>query len=407
VRAAWVAVLTIASMACGRSSVSDGFFPGSIEVGFDAGPHPTDAGQGGDAGAASCSSSQLFLAAVTYSAGPSAFGIAVADFDGNGTPDVAVIDSTEDQVSILMGLGQGTLDTPVHYPAGGNGWSMAAADFDSDGIMDLVVANGSSTTISVVPGLGDGGFGAPRSYPSGDGPNTVLAIDLNNDGVLDAVVSNYGGSGTVSVLIGDPDGGFADPVSYSVGASAIFVVAADFDRDGKLDLVAASQGASMLSLLSGRGDGTFAAAQAFGSSAGSGPTAIGVGDFNGDGWLDTAVSDWYGNSVAILTGPANASEQPTVVGLGPNANSVAVADFNGDGILDLAVAEANGFSSTPPGIVDVLLGKGDGTFTLAAQLDVGAAPVDVVAADLNGDGKPDLVVANQSGSVSVLLNGCP
>jgi hypothetical protein len=383
----------------GRSSI-----PLSSIPHLDAGTQGTD--DAGTSPAATCTVSQLFQAATIDSVGSGPYGIAVADFNQDGHPDLAVVDSVQDAVWVLLGNGDGTFGEPVSYLEGGGAWSVTQADFNGDGIPDLATANSVANTMSILIGDGKGGFAAPQSYAAGRGPNTVLARDLNGDGVLDVVVSNYGDS-TVNVLLGQAGGGFANAVAYDVGNGAIFVVAADLTGDGIPDLLAASQGQSTLTLLPGTGDGTFSSGQLFGAGAGDGPTSIALGDFNGDGSLDAAVTDWYGNSTAIITGPPSSTTQPSILAMGSNPNSVAVADFDGDGNLDLAVAEANGFSSDPPGTVDLLLGNGDGTFTSSAQLSVGAGPVYLTAVDLNGDGKPDLAVADISGSVSILLNGCP
>jgi hypothetical protein len=318
-----------------------------------------------------------------------------------------VSDNGLDMVWILSGRGDGTFEPAVGYPEGGPGFALTIGNFNHDGLTDLAVANSGPGTVSVLLGQGDGGFSAPHSFPAGEGPNCVIAADLNGDGEIDLVTSNYSGgeADTVSVMLGQGDGGFATPVPYFVGAGAIFVVTDDFNGDGIPDLLAASQGTNSLSLLLGAGDGTFSAALPFGAFAGSGPTAMALGNFNGS--LGAAVSDWGGDSVAVLAGPVVATEQPAIINLGTNPNSVAVADFDGDGILDLAVAEAHGFSSTEPGTIDLLIGNGDGTFAPPVTFAVGSSSVTVVVADLNGDGKPDLAVADQSGSVSVLLNACP
>jgi hypothetical protein len=345
---------------------------------------------------------------VSYSVGITPFGIQVADFQGKGAADLAVSDNGQDMVWILRGSGNGTFEPAVGLPEGGASYALTTADFNHDGLADIAVANsGPPGTVSVILGLGDGGFSAPQTFSAGNGPNCVIATDLDGDGWLDLVVSNYyGGSGTtVSVMLGQGDGGFTPPVGYTVGNGAIFVATDDFNGDGIPDLLGVAQHDNSIALLLGVGDGTFSAASPFGATAGAEPAAVGVGNFNGS--LGAAAPDWGGNSVAVLGGPVTAAEQPTIINLGANPssnpNSVAVADFDGDGILDLAVAE----SSTVPGTIALLIGKGDGTFAPPVTFAVGQGSVTVVTADLNGDGKPDLAVANSNGSVSILLNACP
>jgi hypothetical protein len=135
-------------------------------------------------------------------------------------------------------------------------------------------------------------------------------------------------------------------------------------------------------------------------SAGTLPVSVAVGDFNGDGKPDMAVTNLHDKTVSVLLGNGDGTFQAAVdySTAGGYPISIAVGDFNGDGKLDLAVA--NYASST----VSVFNGRGDGTFYLGAYLTVGTNPYSIAVGDFNGDGKPDLVTANSSGSVSVLIN---
>jgi hypothetical protein len=182
------------------------------------------------------------------------------------------------------------------------------------------------------------------------------------------------------------------------------VAVGDFNGDGIPDLVTANNAGNTVSVLLGKGDGTFQTQTTY--ATGIWPASVAVGDFNGDGILDLAVANffgntaYYGNTVSVLLGKGDGTFQAqTTYATGNGPSSVAVGDFNGDGILDLAVA--NFFDNT----VSVLLGKGDGTFQTQTPYATGSYSQGVAVGDFNGDGIPDLAVANSNYyTVSVLLN---
>jgi len=240
----------------------------------------------------------------------------------------------------------------------------------------------------------------------GSDPTSVTAGDFNGDGKLDLAVTN-GGFNTVSVLLGNGDGTFQAAVTYLTGSGPASVTSEDFNGDGKLDLAVAvfgsQDGPSYVSVLLGNGDGTFQAAVTY--AAGSRPNSVTSGDFNGDGKLDLAVANSNlgpppaRDSVSVLLGNGDGTFQAAVsYSAGTAPGSVTSGDFNGDGKPDLVVAN---FDSNT---VSVLLGNGDGTFQAPVSYLAGASPSSVTSGDFNGDGKPDLVVANyNSSTVSVLL----
>jgi hypothetical protein len=234
--------------------------------------------------------------------------------------------------------------------------------------------------------------------------NSLVAGDFNGDGKLDLAVST---GATLSILLGKGDGTFNGTTFPTTAQFVGTLVAGDFNGDGKLDLAFPDPFQNLVHVLLGNGDGTFTEVST--TAVGTNPVWAAAADFNGDGKLDLAVVNQAGKNVSILLGNGDGtfSRNPSVkVGAKPNA--VTVADFNGDGKLDLAVVNSGNNS------VSILLGAGDGTFILKSSPSTGASPFSITASDFNGDGKVDLAVTNQCGnatscsplafgSVSVLL----
>jgi hypothetical protein len=346
--------------------------------------------------------------------GEGPFSVSVGDFNGDGKLDVAVANlcgsdptcNSPGSVSILLGNGDGTFTPQPAVPVGQFPESVAVGDFNGDGSLDLAVVNSTNSTLSILLGSGDGTFTPEPAVSVGPFPQSAAVADFNGDGKLDLAVANYGGS-TVSILLGNGDGTFTPPAAVSVGESPTSVVVGDFNGDGKLDLAVANCGTNIFTFLScspgyvaillGNGDGTFTLQPEV--SVGQSPTSVVVGDFNGDGKLDVAVGA-DNNTVSVLLGNGDGTftTQPAM-SVGASPISVAVGDFNGDGKLDLAVA--NGGGNT----VSILLGNGDGTFTPQPAASVGLYPYSLAVGDFNGDGRLDVVTANDNtpGTVSILL----
>ena len=338
----------------------------------------------------------------TPTAGNAPHAVAIGDFNHDGKPDLATANASGfGNISILLGNGDGTFATAVTYPVGAASSGLAVGDFNGDGKQDLAVIYDEDATVAILLGNGDGTFAAAVTYPVGPAgaePFGIAAADFNGDGKQDLVVANFNTS-TLVIVLGNGDGSFGSPATYTVGNSPNALVVGDFNGDGKMD-VATSNGDNTISVLLGNGDGSFAAAS-IGTYpvGGEDPDSIAVGDFNGDGKLDLVVSNVTSGDVSILLGKgdgtfAAASIYP--VGQGPQA--VVAGDFNGDGKLDLAVP-LYGDSA-----VAILLGKGDGTFAAAAT-QATDQDIAVAAGDLNGDGKLDLALLSLNFGHLLILKG--
>jgi hypothetical protein len=385
-----------------------------------------------------------FANAVAYdSGGYYAQSVAVADVNGDGKPDLVVAnecvdsDCSSGSVGVLLANGDGTFQPAVTYGSGGDQpRSVAVADVNGDGKPDLLVANCTSTSGCLSPGIvgvllgnGDGTFQPVVTYGSGaDWALFVAVADVNGDGKPDLLIANQCFStsnctGAVGVLLGNGDGTFQTAVAYgSGGNNGMSVAVADVNGDGKPDLLVANfcvdNGCanSSVGVLLGNGDGTFQTAVAYGSG-GNDAYSVAVADVNGDGKPDVllvnecVVNDCQTSTVGVLLGNGDGTFQSAVSysSGGGGGMSVAVADVNGDGKPDLLVAEEDGV-----GTVGVLLGNGDGTFQTAVAYGSGGYNygVSVAVADVNADGKPDLLVANlcgdtgcvKQGTVGVLIN---
>ena len=376
--------------------------------------------------------------------------IAVGDLNSDGNLDLVVGDHYTNEVYVLLGNGDGTFKQPVTYYLGGSGvLSIAIGDLNGDGIPDLAAAspcpatgscNGDEGVVSVLLGNGNGTFGAALSYsPNSYASDSVVIADVNRDGKPDLVVANECQSsscssgndgGVVSVLLGNGDGTFLTATNFSSGAIAATAVAVgDVNGDGKPDLIVgngclsdADCNGGIVSVLLGRGNGTFKPAVTY-SSGGYDATSVAVGDLNGDGHLDVAVSNVcltldkckYGlgpGGLGVLIGNGDGTFQPAATYLtgGLWATSVALGDVNGDGNLDVVVS--NLCESTDRfgdcnagGMVGVLRGNGDGTFQNPKKYNSGGSQSTSAAiGDLNGDGRPDLAVADEDGGIGILLN---
>ncbi len=346
---------------------------------------------------------------------------------GLGAPSgtISFLDTTDSQLlgtaALVTGKTKLSFLNPSNPLVGDTPWSATVGDFNGDGLLDLAVANYSNATVSILLGNGDGTFTAAPNSPitvTFD-PESLVVADFNGDGKADLAMENSYYDGVVTILLGNGDGTFTQAPNSPITVGGPFetpgaVAVGDFNGDGIPDLVATNSNnvisdPGTMTVLLGKGDGTFTPSGVSPVTVGSGPISIVVGDFNGDGLPDLAMANFAGNNVTVLLGAGDgtftpASDNPIAVGSFPT--SIAIGDFKGSGILDLAVSNSN-YTSGSVGSVTVLLGKGDGTFTPAAKkpLAVGDDPRSVVVGDFNGDSNVDLAVANNGDDTITILLG--
>ena len=293
--------------------------------------------------------------------------------------------------------------SPPTLPTGVNPDSVDVGDVNSDGRVDIIVANYTSNDVSVFLGNGDGTYQTPVIFSVSPNPTSVIVDDFNNDCKLDIATSSFSSNNICVLLNTGIDG--ANTVSFgpqilSAGGNGIKALAKlDFNGDKNIDLISVNSTSNNISLLLGNGDGTFSIRKTF--AVGANPVALAIGDLNSDGCPDVVVANQGSNNFSVLLCtdiPGCVFQRQAIYDLGSSPSSIALGDINGDGILDV-VATNKGDNN-----VSLLLGNGDGTFQCQTTISVGTAPCSVALGDLNSDGTLDIVTANGgSNNISILL----
>ena len=383
-----------------------------------------------------------FRTVVRYDAGGGGpFGIAVGDLNGDGKPDLVVatqgcLAMSTNCLSVLLGIGDGTFKPAVPYSRGiGVDWGLGPGmlapvmigDINGDSKADLVVVNQTHSNfgdgqVGVLLGNGDGTFKPIVTYDTGGfAAFSGFLLDVNGDGKSDVVVLNCSSSGStdcghdgvIGVLLGNGDGTFKKATTYDSGGlgGTTALAIADVNGDGKPDILVGNGcpgncvGVGSFGVLMNRGDGTFQGVVTYPLTGVGGVESIAVGDLNGDGKPDLAM---VGNGIDAWLNKGDGTFQfsdsyPTT----GNTQQVLLTDLDGDGKLDFV--DNNITSNT----ADARLGNGDGTFQSIQTFKLGGQQISwTTIADVNGDGRPDLISANwcspscqtEEGSVGVLLN---
>lgn len=329
--------------------------------------------------------------------------VATGDLNGDGHADIVTANTATSKIAVLLNNGAGGFGSPTFYAAGagvGTGpQSIVIADFNGDGHPDIAAANFTDGTISVLLNNGNGTFAPAVTYPAAPFPLGIAVGDFNGDGHLDIAVPGQGNGGEVAVLLNSGNGTFASAVTYSSGiqGDAISVAVSDVNGDNHPDIIVGVSSTATVAVLLNNGDGTFGTASSY--SVGNGPGAVAVRDLNGDRHPDIVTANFSDNTVSVLLNNGNGTFASAVTyPVGRGANDVALGDFNGDGHLDLVTA--NYYDST----ISVLLNNGNGTFGTGTTYAVANRALSVATGNFNADGHLDIVSANAADTITVLLN---
>jgi hypothetical protein len=333
------------------------------------------------------------------------FAAAIGDFNRDGKGDMVVENQSMNQLDLFLGNGDGTFGNPTVISLPGFSsvqccGGIAVADFNKDGNPDIAVlsGNGTTTIVNILLGNGNGTFTAFGA--AGINPYAFAVGDINQDGNPDIVTvesCNVVGSCRISVNLGNGSGGFTQ-VSDSDGNPYAGVAIGDFNGDGKPDLVLIENTGGHAFVRLGNGDGTFQSPMQFAvTSPLINPV---VGDFNGDGRSDVAILNTTSQTIQILIGNSDGTLTLSTIGA-PGlsfVSSLVSLDFNADGKLDLVATTSSGFL--------FFVGNGDGTFQAPISSSFSASPARAVlaAGDLNGDGNPDLAIPAASNSMNIFLD---
>jgi hypothetical protein len=364
------------------------------------------------------------LASVTTSAPPQS--VVTGDFNGDGKPDLAVTEASS--VEILLGNGDGTFRSAHVIALGVPATRIVKADFNLDGKLDLAVAIGNFGHVVVLLGNGDGSFQPPvdvgvqsPAEMSAPGIPCLAVGDVNGDGKPDLILGPYGSVSQITVMLGKGDGTFPQSVITTIDhvVDSPGVVVTDYNGDGRADLFIAStiQGElEQFGLLLGTASGQFTIA--FWKTGDTGPAV--ATDVNGNGKPDIVMSLGLGNNAAFfLQEYLDGSLTPvsTLVPIpydnfGYSFQSMAAADLDGDGKTDLLITASDG-DMFP------MLGNGDGTFKSSPTIPSPASYIggtsaanlapdaygSLATADFFGAGRPSVIVALAGNSLALLKNG--
>jgi hypothetical protein len=346
----------------------------------------------------------------TYSTGVDALpvGLAVVDVNNDNKPDIIVANQRGYNVGVLLNSGNGTFLSQKPYPTGpeSHPQCVSVVDINGDNKSDIIVANNVANGVGVFLNSGNGTFLPQTEYRTGEEsyPPAVTVVDINNDKKPDIIVTNQN-ENNIGILFNLGDGTFTPQqkilLEYGSGATSPSVV--DINDDDKPDIIWANFDGNSVGVLFNFGNGTFHSLTTYSTGSESQPRFVSVVDVNQDDKLDIVVANSNKNNVGVLLNSGNGIFLPqTSYSTGSNSSPrcVSVVDLNGDIRPEIIVANHDLDN------IGIFVNIGNGTFLLQKTYSTGSGsnPVFVSVIDVNGDHKPDIIVANsEKDNVGVML----
>lgn len=350
----------------------------------------------------------MFPSQTTYSTGTGSqpYGLTTGDLNSDSKPDIIFSSYVGNYVGVLLNSGTGTFPTIATYSIGSNTgpYSLVALDVNSDSKLDIIVGNAMGNGISVLLNSGTGTFPTVSACYTGSRMYGLATGDVNSDGRADIIVPNYS-TNDVGVLLNSGAGTFPTITTYSTGSNTnpYCVAVVDVNGDSKLDIIVGTYTTYTVGILLNSGTGTFPTITTY--SVSSSIFNLAVVDVDSDNKPDIIVTKFGSNNVAVLLNSGSGTF-PTITNYATGSSfgpyNVVVADVNSDGKSDIIVPN---YSTNNVG---VLLNSGTGAFSAQTTYSTGSgsSPTNAAVVDVNNDNKLDIIVTNYNGNTIGVLLRC-
>jgi hypothetical protein len=359
--------------------------------------------------------SSSFTNKIDSTTGSGPYDIVITDIDGDGKPDVVVTNWGSNSISLFRNTstsGSISLASKIDSSTGINPSGVATADIDGDGKPDVVASNVNSSTMSIFRNTSTAGsisLASKIDYTTGSAPFGIAIADIDGDGKPDVVVTNTG-SNTISIFPNMSISGsisFASKVDSTTGSGPYNLAIADIDGDGKPDAVVTNSNSNTISVLRNTSiSGSISFASKVDSTTGSSPYNLAIADIDGDGKLDVVVTNFLGSTISVLHNTSIigsisfAGKIDLTIGGGPYG--IAISDIDGDGKPDVVITN---FSNNTISVFHNTSTSGNVSFASKVDYATGGISYGIAIADIDGDGKPDVVAANNGvNTISLLRN---